>query len=546
MLPMSPKRRRIVVRTNIFYLTLCILFGTFSLVAQNTNKTNRLDGTVSYMTSDNVYLRFANTEKLTIGDTIYLAKGKQLTPCLVLQQKSSVSCIAQIIGGCTIKTGDAVAYFYADDAPTEAADTTATDSILPVAVVPVATTTPTITKPDPINGRVSLANYTTLGNGDVNSRTMARLSLNADKIGGSNFSFRTYAHYRQNNLSRESETTVDRRLNVYQLALDYDVSEIFRITAGRFIAQKMPSVGAIDGLLLDKSWNKFYVGAIAGFRPDPSTYKLNFNLLQFGAFAGVYHTKSRSSFTNLGFINQSNSGITDRRYLFLQHSSSIGSKLNLFASSEIDTYQTDSLGTAQPGGQLTSVFMSANFRATKRITLSASFDSRRNQILYQSFADQLNNLLAYNPKRNGIRFGFDVRASTNIRTGIYVAVRTQSNQQNEYYMGNFYFNVSNFPWIGGSLNNSISYNTNSTFNYASLNVRYNRNLFKEAFSLSPYYRLLRHTYANITDYVAYQQYFGLDTQYYITRNLSLGVMYEYSLQKDQQFNRFNVNLIQRF
>jgi hypothetical protein len=534
------------VRITLFSISFYFLFGTFSLLAQNANKPNRLNGTVSYLTSENVYLRFSSTEKLVLNDTIYVVNGKQLYPCLILQQKSSVSCVAQIINGCNVKTGDAVAYFYADEKPVEEADTATIDSVAPVPVVPAVKPTQATKKQEPINGRVSLANYTTLGNGDVNSRTVARLSLNADNIGGSNFSVRTYAHYRQNNISRESENTVDRRLNVYELAVNYAIDETFSISAGRIISRKMPSVGAMDGLMLDKSWNTVYVGAIAGMRPDPFSYKVNFNLFQIGAFAGLYHTKSKSSFTNIGFMNQSNTGLTDRRYLFLQHSSSIGSKLNLFASSEVDLYKTDSLGAAQSGGQLTSVFLSANFRATKRITLSASFDSRRNLILYQSFADQLNSLLAYNPVRNGIRFGFDVRASTNIRTGIYVAMRTQNNQQNEYYMGNFYFNVSNFPWIGGTLNNNLSYNTNSTFNYASLNVRYNRYLFKEAFSFSPYYRLLRHTYATITNYVAYQQYFGLDMQYYITRNLSLGVMYEYSLQKDQPFNRFNVNLIQRF
>lgn len=526
-----------------FKLAFFFFIGTMSIAAQTSEKTNRLDGTVSYMTSENVYLRFTSTDKLVLNDTIFVVNGKQLYPCLVLQQKSSVSCVAQIINGCTVKTGDAVAYFYADIEPVEVVDTPAIDSVAPV---PVVLPIQQAAKPDPINGRVSLANYTTLGNSDVNSRTMARLSLNADKIGGSNFSFRSYMNYRQNNVTNEGVNTTVRRLNVYQLAVNYDVNETFRITTGRFIGRKMPSVGAMDGAMLDKSWNKVYVGAIAGMRPDPFSYKVNFNLFQIGAFAGLYHTKSKSSFTNLGFMNQSNTGITDRRYLFLQHSSTIGRKLSLFASSEIDLYKTDSLGVVQSGGQLTSVFLSANFRATKKITLSASFDTRKNLILYQSYADQLNTLLAYNPVRNGIRFGFDVRASTNIRTGIYVVMRTQNNQQNEYYMGNYYFNVSNFPWIGGTLNNSISYNTNSTFNYAALSIRYNRYFLKDAFSFSPYYRFIRHTYANIENYTAHQQYVGLDMQYYIARNLSLGVMYEYSIQKVQQFNRFNLNLIQRF
>ncbi len=437
----TPRVKSSVHKTAQLLVLMVLLMPVF-LSAQNIDKPNRLDGTVSFVTSENVYLKFTSTEKLMLNDTIYLVKGTRFLPCLVLVQKSSVSSMAQIIGGCEVKKGDAVAYFYADAPPVEEVAPVVTDTTTVVAVVPPKKNTPQQKTADPVIGSVSLANYTTLGQNEANSRTMARLALAAKNISGSNFSVRTYAHYRQNNVSRESGTTVDRRLNVFELAVDYDLDSSFRITAGRFISRKMPSVGAMDGVMLDKNWNRFYAGGMAGMRPDPFSYKLNVSLLQLGAFAGVYHTKSKSSFTNLGFMNQNNAGATDRRYLFLQHSSTLGKKLNLFASSELDLYKTDTLGQAQNGAKLTSLFISANYRVSSKVSLSASYDVRKNVILYQSYADVLPQMLAYDPTRSGFRFNLAINASKNIRTGANVALRTQSDQTNHYYMGTVFFNVS--------------------------------------------------------------------------------------------------------
>ena len=357
-----------------FFLIAIICLSRFLSIAQNAEKPNRLEGEVSYATSENIYLRFATTEPLVLGDTVYISKGNQFRPCLVIQQKSSVSSIATVIGGCTIKKGDKVVYFYANTDPEE-----------PVIVTPVAVPTDTIKnitdsippttkaeKKKTVYGRVSLANYTTLNGQDVNNRAMARLSLNADDISGSGLSFRTYMNYRQSAVSRGETTWDEGRFNVFELALSQELGKDFSITAGRFINRKMASLGAIDGVTVDKSWDKFYLGVIGGFRPDPVTYGFNTNLFQLGGYVGLYHNFGKSAFTNIGFIDQSNGGATDRRYLFLQHQSQLAKKVYLFASSELDLYnQSDTAGTLS-GPRLTSLYFSVNYQATSKLSLSAS------------------------------------------------------------------------------------------------------------------------------------------------------------------------------
>ena len=50
-----------------------------------------LEGTVSFITSKNVYVKFDRTDQIEIGDTLQLAATD--SPCLLVSNKSSSSCV---------------------------------------------------------------------------------------------------------------------------------------------------------------------------------------------------------------------------------------------------------------------------------------------------------------------------------------------------------------------------------------------------------------------------------------------------------------------
>lgn len=376
--------------TSIFSVVFLVFFGLLAVSESEGavfSAKDSISGSVSFITSENVYLKFETTKQLVPLDTIYAGSVENLVPCLILIQKSSVSVIAKNIGNCNLKVGDKVWYFFEPEALAAAKESPKTDVKTVPEVIPiVAESVPTEKPGNDINGMVSLNNYSVIDQQDFNSRSIARLSLWADKINGSKFSFRTYSRYLQNSNQNESVQSNTNKFFLYEFAVDYDFDSTLSLTVGRFINPKMMSVGAIDGLKLQKSWRSVFAGAIVGSRPDPYSYSLNTNLIQYGAYAGLYHTKSHSSFTNLGFINQTNSGLTDRRYLYLQHQSSLGSKVNLFGSSELDLYSKDSLGNSQNETRLTNLFFSINYRPIRNLTLMASYDVRKNLILYESFS----------------------------------------------------------------------------------------------------------------------------------------------------------------
>ena len=74
----------------VFIVLTCNVFG----------QTNDpiLNGTVSFVTSNNIYVKFENTHAITIGDSLKLKSTN--TACLVVKSKSSSSCVCQVYNDC--------------------------------------------------------------------------------------------------------------------------------------------------------------------------------------------------------------------------------------------------------------------------------------------------------------------------------------------------------------------------------------------------------------------------------------------------------------
>ncbi|MBL0044886.1 MAG: hypothetical protein IPP33_11000 [Flavobacteriales bacterium] len=163
----------------ILYALAALLSGAMS-VAQD-----RVEGEVTYVTANNLYVRFTSTETIAIGDTLYLVKKGSTTPCLVVHSKSSTSCVCKAFGGYVIVKGDPV--FAKGDRSISTPLTGRIDS----ATVVTGTR-------ERIRGRLSAASYSTMAaERDDDHRLMYRLALNADHIRNSRFSAETYLNYRQ-------------------------------------------------------------------------------------------------------------------------------------------------------------------------------------------------------------------------------------------------------------------------------------------------------------------------------------------------------------
>ena len=67
-----------------------------------------LEGRVSYITSQHVYVRFSSTEGLNDGDTLFMPGNRGEVPVLVILSHSSTSCVCEPLGDQDLKESDRV------------------------------------------------------------------------------------------------------------------------------------------------------------------------------------------------------------------------------------------------------------------------------------------------------------------------------------------------------------------------------------------------------------------------------------------------------
>jgi hypothetical protein len=89
-----------------FHFILAFMALTLNAIGQD----NILQGQVSFVTTNNIYVKFDDTSTIKLGDSLNLG-GKEI-PCLVVKSKSSTSCVCTIINDCEIQKGDEVLFNY--------------------------------------------------------------------------------------------------------------------------------------------------------------------------------------------------------------------------------------------------------------------------------------------------------------------------------------------------------------------------------------------------------------------------------------------------
>ncbi|PCH51267.1 MAG: hypothetical protein COC22_05380 [Flavobacteriaceae bacterium] len=509
-----------------------------------------LTGIVSYVTSQNVYVKFESTNNINIGDTLRFLNQKK--PCLLVQNKSSKSTVCISLFGCDIKKGDTVFFNYKIDKIEDLqkeVETTSTKIKKPIKTKQEKKEAYNNTEnSEQIRGKLSASSYNDFSNsGNDRYKMMYRFSMDAKHINNSKFSFDTYLNYRQYFQQKDTSRYQPKNtFNIYNLALKYDVDPTFSLVLGRKINIKTSSLGAIDGLQAEKFFGKNYVGVIAGFRPDINDYNFNSNLFEYGGYIGrSINTPNLNSQTTLGVLQQTNNGSIDRKYAYFQHSSTIFKKLNLFSSMEFDLYnKVDTI--AKNSISLSNLYISARYRFSRKFNLMVSYDSRKRILYYETFKSEIERLLDQNEARQGVRFRVNLKPIKYLTTGFSYSKRFQSSAQSKSNNINAYISLYKIPNFGGGI--SLNYNKN-TSNYLKSNVlsiRYSRQLIPNKLSANFYFRMVNYNYFN-NNIASKQNYYGTNLSLRLSKTLKFSVFGELSTSNNPTNNyRINASIVKRF
>ncbi len=510
------------------------------------------EGKVSFTSSKNIYVKFESTKNLNIGDSLYIQQNGDIIPVLVITNKSSTSVIGTALNGHIFKKGDELIAKIREKKETPQEEKPSNIDIANTNLpeeensnIKYEKDEKEISTPQKIKGRISLASYNNISEFRNRTRMRYTFTFRGDHLNNSKFSVGSFINF--HHTMNEPITDIAEALKVYSLYGKYDFNKTTSLVLGRKINPKFSSVGAIDGLQFEKSINRIQLGAIAGFRPNILNYAPDFNLFQYGAYIGLGPQKGKRLFqTTLGFMEQRNKGLVDRRYLFIQHQSELAPNLNLFSSMEVDLFENVSDTINTRASRLASLYVSLNYRVSRNFRISASYDNRRNIIFYETYKNFIDQLLE-DETRQGIRLGFVYRPIKNLTWSVTSGLRFQTNNTNNSRNVNTNLSYRNVPFIKANTSVNFTYLETDFLRSLVYGARLSKQLFKNRVRGELSYRFVDYTYAT-TESGTQQHIGGLDLSFTIAKSFNFHLFYEGIFDKNipQTNHRFNIKLIYRF
>lgn len=512
---------------------------------------NLVEGSISYVTSQSVYVKFASTENISTGDTLYLKKDGQIIPALQVKNLSSISCVCSPLADIQFSTSDVVfSRQKMAGPPPPVLEVPVRDSVT-IIPVPAADTLAAAEEEEApeqeIRGRISVASYSNFSNTGMPNRQRMRytLSFTGNHLGGSGLSVETYMSFVHANTNwNEVKDNLFNGLKIYNLAVRYDFNKTTRMWLGRKINPSLSNVGAIDGLQFEKNLGSFTVGAFGGSRPDYRDYGFDFSLWQYGAYFGhTYKRDIRQMQSSIAFVDQNNSGQTDRRFLYFQHTNMLVKNLFFFGTVEMDLYKKVN-DQEETTFDLTNLYLSLRYRIIQPLSVSVSYSARNNIIYYETYKNIIDRLLEAETMQGW-------RAQVNYRPVRYLAIgvsggyrfrKTDPKPSKNLYG---YVTYSRVPGINAAITLSTTVMETSYLNGNFYSVGLSKDLIPGKLSGGFNYRMVDYRYTSAE--LDIPQHIGdLNLYWRIYKKLSLSLNYEGTFENARTYNRVYVNLSQRF
>lgn len=547
---------------------LIFMLGVLSvpvLLGQNTR--NKVEGVVSYVSSQNVYVKFTSTESISEGDTLYMMVDGNYQPALKVKNLSSISCVCTPLISRKFTTNDQI---FTNAKPSKTQENKPgivpepTSGSTPNVIVPVKdslqnTATAKPVRKEMISGRVSVANYTNLtGAPSGNSLRMRyTLSLNAKNIADSRLSAESYISFsHRSDHWDEIKKSVFNGLKIYNLSLNYEISKNARIFAGRKINPKLSNMGAVDGIQFELKTNAFTTGVLAGSRPDYTDYGFNTSLFQYGAYINHEQTYGKGIVqTTLAFVEQKNSGITDRRFAYLQHSNTLIKNLSFFGSTEFDLYRydikidssqavSDTTTKTNSAPKLSNIYLSFRYRFSSKISTSLSYSSRKNIIYYETYKSFIDQLLETETQQ-GYMLQVNYRPLKKLSVGANGGYRFRKSDPKASKNLYAYATYSQIPFIDVSATLSATILATSYLNGNIFGLSLSRDLIRGKLSGGFTYRFIDYKYIN-SGYNQMQHTGEISLNWKILKKLSCAFYYEGTYDNRYLLNRVYLQLTKSF
>ncbi len=534
------------------------MFGLLTTIdAQEALK--EVEGTVTYFTAQNVYVKFLSAKEIKPGDKIFIRKDSILVQVISVENCSSISCVGKPIGDEKLKVGDKVIAFVPKEKKSrmqEADKAEPVKSLQDEKRIAVRDTANSYLGPkQEVKGRLLFSSYSGFSGstGTDNHRLRYTLSLDVTNIADSRFSFESYVSFSHKlNDWAPIKENIFNSLKIYGLNLKYELGKNTIVWLGRKINPNISSLGAMDGLQVESNYKHFFWGAVAGFRPDYTDYSFNSHLLEYGGYIGhTLQNKNGRMQTSVALFEQTNSGKKDRRFAYFQHDNSLIKNVNVFFSSELDLFKlvktqtsTDTSYQTTNDLILTSLYLSVNYRPFKKLSISGSYDNRRNVIYIETFKSYLDQLLE-DATRQGVQLRINYRPIPFMNVGVSSSYRDRSKDLHPTKNTNGFLTYSQIPGIKVSATLSANLIQTSYINGTIYGLRLDKDFIEGKLNAGINYRYVDYQYLNSTGNL--KQHIGeVELSYQFSRKFSMSANYEGTFEKQTNYHSIYLSVIKRF
>ncbi len=529
----------------ITLLSLLFLY-TLNIFAQSEGRLVR--GTVSFISAQNIYIKFENTTGIQVGDTLFVSRNNILIPAVKVLNLSTTSCACTEVNktGLTLSTPiygkvkEMVKPAQPSPGKVEEPKSANDKTITEIGQFEKSKMTKSH-----FDGKLSFSTYSNFSTSMTDHRLRENLSFNATHFNDSKFSAESYITltHKANEFSSIGQD-VKKYLKVYSLALKYDFSSSTNLTFGRKINMNMANIGAVDGLQFETTHRDFTYGAVAGSRPDYFDYGFNPSLVQFGEFAGYSKQSANGNVqASLALFNQLNNFKTDRRFAYFQHSNSLIKNVDFFSSFEFDFYTLKN-GLPASTIDLTSAYLSLRIKPWKTFSFLVSYDARKNIYYYETFKNQIDSIID-RESRQGLRFNFNFRPFKNLTWGGSAGYRFQKSDPVPSINANNFISYYQIPGLLVSLTLNATYLKTTYMEGMVYGTSITRDMFSGKMYSEFQYRMVDYMYTSSNTKLR-QNIGQISLSLRATKKLTFTADFEATFENQNNYQRLFVNITKRF
>jgi len=431
-------------------ITILILAAVVCLAAISVGRAEPAPVTITYISSEGVYIDAGTNAGLAIGDTLTVtrATGKVRVAALVITSIAGNSAACRVIEeGQALQVGDFIVM-----PQQEVANEVPPDTVVETPPEPVARPTRRSTV-NRVRGDITIQNFLhhdLTGSGRSWTQPGLRTRLVVENLGGSGSTFQmrhTSRLYHRSSAVYTGQSTNEWTHQVYELSLIHEVDDAAAEWGiGRIIVPYVRGVGYVDGGYLAYQFHPNYrVGVAGGVAPDYQTSAVELGRRKLGAFiayeSGSYLEKRLT--LSAALSTEYDHATVSRDFLYLQGTFTRYRRLSVYQSVEIDLNRSWRYAAEGERFTFTNYYGNATVYLSENASVFASYDSRKN-IRY--FENRLTpDSLFDDATRQGVRGGLRVRLLKRVTMRLHGGVRFREGAAADARSGGASLLISRFP-----------------------------------------------------------------------------------------------------